>query len=271
MAIKKVVNVDAGDADHVGGNDWDLFVSRFEDPPTSQSYTIYISGGTYYAQNGLTKEITSNSDCGALVNTCLATMTATGGKIHFAAGVYNIVTQITIPQHNGASIMFEGEGWRNTTLTWTGSADASKYIVESFSTGAADWQAITFKDIQFSGGPATNDRRVHGLHLGRTVGTSVANYEFYSVRVRSCVSPEVKAEYIQDSYWYHFYCESTGSTPAGIIDLEISNSSHIHLMGCWLGNVTVDQSRLQSFGGGYTTLEYKAVANYNSVISGCIL
>lgn len=269
--IKLVTNADTGTADIVGGDDWDDMatkVNSFANTPTP-SFRIYKAGSTYYAQNGVTKAITSGADCGALVNTCLATLTTTGGIIHFVSGTYDIVTQITVPQHTGVGIVLEGEGWRNTLLQWTASADASKYIIESYSTNSSGWQAVTFDRMQISGGASTSDRRVHGLHIGRENASAVAHYTFHDFRVRNSVTAQIVAHFVQDSYWYFVHCESLGSTPSSIIDLAIDNASHINLLGCNIGAITVDESFFNATSCTLEYLEYKVNLNYVSHISSC--
>lgn len=314
MVWKKVVNSDAGDADHFGGNDVDKisdllsgvsavdtvdmnsdFTYRdarlklrnpantqtltFKNPAITASYDtsinapynylIYNDGVSNYAKNGVTGAIESNNSLAhVVIQYALDALATTGGLIHIVTGTYNISAELVVPQHSGKSITIRGEGWRNTLIKWTGGLDSALYCLKSYSTDAVGWQILTLKDIQIWGGSSTTDRKVHVLKLGREVDTAVAHYDFYNVRVSNGISAQIVANYVQDSHWYNFYCESVGGTPTPIIDLAITQSSHMNLVACLAGTVTVDQSRINVLGGTMTNLELKAINNYTPTFIG---
>lgn len=75
-------------------------------------YTVYISGGNYYATAaadlGITFTLGGYSDIGALLNQIFSLLPS-GGKIHFRQGQYNFSTNAIFP-NNFSDYVLEGEG-----------------------------------------------------------------------------------------------------------------------------------------------------------------
>jgi hypothetical protein len=235
------------------------------------AYLVWIEGTTIYVKNGATgatDSATGGTNGTTLLQTTFNALATTGGTIHFCAGIFPIFQQLTIPQHNGKSITIEGEGIHVTTLKWGNFADSAQYVIEAYSTLSTGWQAVTFKDLQILGGATVTDRRVHCLHLGRENSAANAHFNFYNVRIQYGITAQVVAHYLQSSFFYNFLCESYGATPADypIIDMAIDNSSHVHVFGGVVGQVTIDQSRFEMFGGTMTNLEIKECADYITVL-----
>ena len=94
---------DSGAEDKVYGVHWNAMMHHGLRTPCY--YLIFKDGSTFYARDGVTGKVTSNSDFAALLNNRIPTMTS-GGILHIVVGDYPVSTQINVID----DIIVEGEG-----------------------------------------------------------------------------------------------------------------------------------------------------------------
>lgn len=102
---------------------------------TESSYIVWESGGTYFAQNGVTGVTTSNANCVTLQNAIVTALPAEGGVIQYKAGNYNWGTAPTYK----ANVTIQGEGKSSTIITLT--ADITAF-------GMIDIEGVEVRDLE---------------------------------------------------------------------------------------------------------------------------
>jgi len=100
LTLKIVNNSDPGDADHIGGNDWDTIATGIN-LGEGYSYLIRKSGSTYYAKSA-GGDMLSNTNFGTLLTSVLSALSLTGGRILLGPGDFSLTALLTINQNNVA-------------------------------------------------------------------------------------------------------------------------------------------------------------------------
>ncbi len=109
------------------------------------SYIVYKDGSTYYARNGVTGVLYSNSDAKTVIQYAIDALTG-GGTILIKSGVYSLTAPIK--PTTGITIMGEGMG---TTLYAANSMNDHMIMNKNIVSNQKTDSFITIRDIQLDG------------------------------------------------------------------------------------------------------------------------
>jgi hypothetical protein len=171
VVIKTVVNSDPGDADHVGGNDWDNLATALN---LGEAYKYYItkSGSTYYAKNSAGEIADSNSDAATVIQNAITATLATsrGGYIVLAPFSFSMNTYLDIPTAVGPKPVgligtFSNDRNTGSTLSASSSFPDNHSIIET--SGATDGSLksarVVIRDLGLENVANYNTKTIGGI------------------------------------------------------------------------------------------------------------
>jgi parallel beta-helix repeat protein len=162
----------------------------FNNPELTASYVVWVDGATYYARNGHTGAVTSNADATTLIKAIIASLPATGGKIHLSDGLF--IFQLTYPADIAcirlpSNVHLSGNG-RSTILKLAdnvlGGTTRAATIIRN---DADDSHNIVISDLVINGNKANNNpttaeqkMSTGGIYLIKNYNCEIRGVEIYN-------------------------------------------------------------------------------------------
>jgi hypothetical protein len=152
-------------------------------PEQTASYIIWVDGGIYYAKNGHTGAVTSNTDAAMLINTCINALPARGGEIILSPQEFSVTSIILIDTKYGITIKGSGNGPQGgdppTNLKNTGGQTSVIKIHDS--------QYCKIKDLGITGDYTPNhyglliDGSIHGTYENLLIKRNDRNIDLIGI------------------------------------------------------------------------------------------
>ncbi len=223
------------------------------------SYIIFKDGNTIYAKNGTTGKIDySGTDASTVIQSIVDTLTATGGRIYFKAGVYRINSTLIIP--STGNIIMEGENRYTTQLL--GSSTLTNMII----VGNEIKQVSSFilRDIRIDGGGSSI---CDILTIRNYRNFNISNASFYNFKIgihldvyggdRFAYHGKIDTCGISGVYGGNPNYAGTGIKLTGVTD-HTANTNMITNTSCGLNNIGIHIDK------GSSNLIEKCELSYNN-------